>query len=159
MAYLLDTCVVSDLQRGSRHPGLQAWYAAVDVDELLIPAIAVAEVCAGIQSLRRRGLTQQAVNLEQWLRGMQLTFPVIPFGGRTAAVLGEMSACVHHDGTPGFERDLMIAATAVAHDVTLASRNVRHFSAIAACYPALIVVNPYQVEAGAIRPAVRPACG
>lgn len=159
MAYLLDTCVVSDLQRGSRHPGLQAWYAAVDVDKLLIPAIAVAEVCAGIQALRRRGLTHQAVNLEQWLRGMQLTFPVIPFGGRAAAVLGEMSSCVRHDGTPNFERDLMIAATAVALGAMVATRNLRHFMAIAERYPALTVADPYRVEAGAIRPAVRPACG
>lgn len=157
MAYLLDTCVVSDLERGSRHPGLQAWYATVDVDELLVPAIAVAEICAGIQGLIRRGLVKQARDHERWLRGLQVTFTVVPFGVRAATVHGEIVGRVRHDGTPGFERDLMIAAIAVARGITVATRNIRHFAVIAEQYPALTVIDPYRDGTGAIRSPVRHA--
>lgn len=151
MAYLLDTCVISDLQRGSRHPGLRAWYDAVDADCLLIPAIAVAEICAGIQDLNRRGLVKQAGKHERWLRILQVTFQVVPFGARAAAVHGELAGRVRHDGTPGYERDVMIAAIAVACGITVATRNMRHFAAMAERYPALSVMDPYATEAGSIR--------
>lgn len=151
MAYLLDTCVISDLQRGRRHPGLQSWYDAVDVDDLLIPAIAVAEVYAGIQGLNRRGLLKQAKAQERWLHVLQLTFRVVPFGVRAAAVHGELAGRVRHDGTPGFERDVMIAAIAVACGITVATRNMRHFAAMAEQYPALTVIDPYREGADLIR--------
>lgn len=151
MAYLLDTCVVSDLQRGRRHPGLQAWYDAIHVDDLLIPAIAVAEICAGIQSLNRRGLLKQAEAHKRWLHVLQLTFRVVPFGVRAAAVHGELAGRVRHDGTPGFERDVMIAAIAVACGITVATRNMRHFAKMAERYPALSVIDPYRIETGSIR--------
>lgn len=157
MAYLLDTCVISDLQRGGRHPGLQAWYNAIDVDDLLVPAIAVAEICAGIQSLNRRGLLKQAKDHEQWLQALQMTFKVVPFGVRAAAVHGELACRVRHDGTPGFERDVMIAAIAVACGITVATRNMRHFAAMADQYPALSVIDPYRIETGSIREIAQQA--
>ena len=35
MGYLIDTNVLSELQKGKRcHAGVQAWYAAVEIEDL-----------------------------------------------------------------------------------------------------------------------------
>lgn len=144
MAYLLDTCVISDFERGSRHPALQAWRAATAVDDMVIPVIALAEIRLGANKQRDRGLTADAERIDLWLRGLSLAFRIIPFDARAALAWSDMTGVLPHDGTRAFERDMMIAATALANGLTLVTRNIRHFGPVADRFSDLVVFDPYQ---------------
>ena len=64
MGYLIDTNVLSELQKGNRcHAGVQAWYAAVDAEDLFLSVLVIGEIRLGIERLRRRD-TAQSVRLE-----------------------------------------------------------------------------------------------
>ncbi|WP_050897905.1 PIN domain-containing protein [Nitrospirillum viridazoti] len=142
MTYVVDTCVLSDLKRGSRHPELLSWWFATPPDQLLIPAVVISEIHYGIVRLRLRGRIAEADDNDRWLQGLRLALPIIPYDDRIATIHAELSAAVTHDGTPSFERDLMIAATAVATRSTMVTRNLRHFSATAAVF-GFRLLNPY----------------
>lgn len=144
MAYLLDTCVVSDIERGDRHPTLRAWWTATAVDDIAVPVIALAEIRIGANKQRAQGLVADAERIDRWLRGVSLAFPIIPFDTRAALVWSDMTGVLPHDGTRSFERDIMIAATAIANGLTLATRNIRHFGPVADRFPDLVVFDPYQ---------------
>lgn len=69
-SYLLDTNVVSELRKGQRcNPGVAAWFAGVDREEVYLSVITVGELRKGIESIRRRD-TPAADSLETWFQGL-----------------------------------------------------------------------------------------
>jgi len=65
MGYLIDTNILSELQKGSRcDASVQRWYAATDGDELFLSVLVIGEIRLGIERLRRRDAVQ-SVRLEQ----------------------------------------------------------------------------------------------
>lgn len=70
MGYLIDTNVLSELQKGSRcHPGVQAWYAATDSGELFLSVLVIGGIRRGIENLHRRDAPRPAVlnrNYGRW---------------------------------------------------------------------------------------------
>ena len=78
-----------------------------------------------------RGVTQQqqrnpsfASELAIWLDRMLAWYSdrILPVDAATARRWGQLSASLGHDGA-----DLLIAATALEHGLTVVTRNVRHF--------------------------------
>lgn len=55
---------------------------------------------------------------------------VIPFGPEEAQRCGEILAWLARKGAPVGIEDAQIAATALAHDLTIVTSNVRHFARI-----------------------------
>ncbi|MCI5148903.1 MAG: type II toxin-antitoxin system VapC family toxin, partial [Candidatus Electrothrix sp. MAN1_4] len=54
----------------------------------------------------------------------------LPFGDEAVADYGEIRAALAKAGTPIGPNDLLIAAVAKAHDVTLVTHNVGEFSRV-----------------------------
>jgi toxin FitB len=73
MTYLLDTNVVSELRKRDPDPNVLAWYATVTSAELFVSVMTIGEIRLGIERLRRND-ESQADLLEQWLRGLQVTY-------------------------------------------------------------------------------------
>ncbi|ASG23219.1 MULTISPECIES: PIN domain-containing protein [Nitrospirillum] len=142
MTYVVDTCVLSDLRRGTKHPELLRWWTDTSPDQLLVPAVVISEIERGITRLRIQGRIAEANDNDLWFRALTLALPIIPYDGQIARLHGALSISVPHDGTPSFERDLMIAATALDTGAIIATRNIRHFSLIAAS-TGLELLNPY----------------
>ena len=128
--YLLDTSVISTVAPG-RPPitDAEAGWLRQQADRLYIPTIAIAEIEAGIRKLHRSGGTARAEHLAAWLDGLIAGYGdrILAFDADTARVAGRLAdAAIAAGRHPGFA-DVAIAAIATARDLTLLTRNLRHF--------------------------------
>jgi predicted nucleic acid-binding protein len=138
--YLVDTNVISAAAPGTpvSRPTLLAWMDARS-SALFLSAISVAEIADGIAKARREGARRKASGLAEWLKALLHLYGdrVLPFDAATAGIAGTLSDLARGRGhAPGFA-DVAIAATARRHDLTILSRNVRHFAPMD-----VIVIDP-----------------
>jgi predicted nucleic acid-binding protein len=129
--YLVDTDVVSAIAptKAVSRPELGQWMDAHS-SALFLSAVTIAEIAGGIAKTRREGAMRKASVLSAWLRTVLHLYSdrVLPFDGATAEIAGALSAQARGRGhAPGFA-DIIIAATAQRHDLTILSRNARHFA-------------------------------
>jgi predicted nucleic acid-binding protein len=120
--YLLDTNVVSELRRPRPHPSVLGWLKATDDTALHLSAVTIAEIQAGIERTRDHD-TGKAEELEEWLDEVSATYNVLPMD---TAAFRRWARLMHRRSDTLYE-DAMIAATALCHDFTVATRNVRDF--------------------------------
>jgi predicted nucleic acid-binding protein len=128
--FLVDTNVIS-AGAPRRVPGWSELVHWMDRNSatLFLSAVTVAEVADGIAKARREGATRKAAALSEWLdtvlhlyRERILTFDVM-----VARIAGVLSDAARGQGrAPGFA-DIIIAATARHHGLTILTRNTRHF--------------------------------
>jgi toxin FitB len=126
--YLIDTNVISEIRKGSRaNRGVRSFFdRANDEDSgLHISVITVGELRRGLDSVLHRGDEKQARSLDAWLTevlgGSALN--VLSIGSDVAQLWGRLRV-----PNPENELDKLIAATALIHDLTVATRNVKHFA-------------------------------
>ena len=127
--YLLDTNVVSELRKaksGKADAKVIAWAASVSASSLFLSVVTVLELETGILLIERRDAAQGRV-LRGWLEGQ-----VLPaFMGRIFPVGVPVAQCCAklHVPDPKSDRDVLIAATALVHGMTVITRNVADFQA------------------------------
>ena len=118
---LLDTMVVSELRKARPSPALLAWASAYREDQFFLSVITLGELERGVVGAQEPGFRSR---LTAWLHELVLRFddrlldvtpPIAQLWGRHSARLGYAGV------------DLLIAATAEHHGMTVATRNVRHF--------------------------------
>jgi predicted nucleic acid-binding protein len=120
---LLDTMVLSELRKARPNAGLVAYLANQADDAVFLSVLSVGEIEAGIE--RQRDVNPAFANeLEQWLVTLELQFvrSILPVTPAIARLWGRL--CVQ-TGNKGI--DNLIAATALCHNLTVVTRNVRHF--------------------------------
>lgn len=120
--FLLDTNVVSELRRARPHRAVLAWIEAVPPAALFLSAVTLAEIQRGVELTRERDPTR-ASEIEQWLDAMAATWSVLPL---TGAICRRWARLQHRRPREAIE-DLMIAATALEHDLVIATRNVKDY--------------------------------
>ena len=127
--YLVDTNVISAGAPSRLAPTeLVAWMDGQSA-LLFLSAVTAAEIEDGIAKLRREGATRKSRDLAAWLETVLHLYSdrVLAFDLPTARIAGGLSDRARGQGqTPGFG-DIIIAATAQHHRLTILSRNVRHF--------------------------------
>jgi len=124
LRYLLDTSVFSQPIRQSPLPICQQRWKHYGDEKLAVPTMAVAEIEFGLFLKDSNKLWTAYRTI---LKGRLATFD---FTAPVASVFGEMKAGQHQRGKPVDDFDLAIAAIAVAHDLTVATLNHRHFKLI-----------------------------
>jgi predicted nucleic acid-binding protein len=127
--YLVDTNVVSaGAPAVLAAPELVAWMDAHSA-LLLLSAVTVAEIEDGIARLRRQGATRKSNDLAGWLETVLHLYGdrVLAFDTPTARIAGALSDRARGQGQAPGLADIIIAATARHHGLTILSRNVRHF--------------------------------
>ena len=128
MAWLIDTCVLSEPTPKAPNPGVNNFIDHLDYGETYISVISVAEIWKGINKLpssRRRDA------LEDWLKRKLLpsfTNPPLPIDLEVAWKWGELRAALDEQGNAMPAVDCILAATALVHDLTLVTRNEVHFA-------------------------------
>lgn len=124
--FVLDTNVISELRQGkpNQSPEVRAWAASQPASQLFLSAICILELEKGVLALERRTPPQGSA-LRAWLTGVRATFAgrILPFTDNTAMLCAAM-----HVPNPRSDRDAMIAATALEHGMTVATRNVADFT-------------------------------
>lgn len=121
--FLVDTDVLSLLRRPKRSPRIRRWMAAQRTTDLYVSVVSVAEIERGITRQRRRDPAFASL-LARWLDTVLSLYGnrILPVDAPTARRWGRLSGDLGHEGT-----DLLIAATAIEHGLTVVTRNVRHF--------------------------------
>nr|WP_197683206.1 PIN domain-containing protein [Jiangella alkaliphila] len=120
----MDTNVVSALRVRGRHRSVEAWAASVPVADQFVTATTVAEIERGVVAKERSDPAQGEI-LRRWFDEQVLpTFAdrVLPFDLAAARVLATYRVPEHAP----FD-DALIAAIALACEMTVATRNTKHF--------------------------------
>ena len=129
--YLLDTSVLSALAPGRADKGavLSSWLL-VTLPRLHVSTITIFEIVQGIEKLRRTGAVDRADATAAWLETSLSQFDdrVLPLDTRVARRAGHLADWAVGRGINPGAPDVMIAATAVAHDLTLLTFNMKHFA-------------------------------
>jgi tRNA(fMet)-specific endonuclease VapC len=123
---ILDSNTISYYFRGD--PQVVARLQALRPVDLGVPAIVEYELRYGLLRLPQAAAAPRLAALAQLLRPMQL----LPFDSECAAQAARLRVDLEALGTPiGIgPHDTLIAATALRHQATLVTRNVREFSRV-----------------------------
>ena len=125
--FLLDTNVISELRKagdGRADFNVTTWLSQQDANSFYISVITLFELEVGILRVERRDPTQGA-RLRAWMDTR-----VLPeFADRTLPIDTTVAlTCARlHVPDPRAERDALIAATALAHGMTVVTRDVGDF--------------------------------
>ena len=135
MSFLLDTNVVSELRKREKcHPKVLAWMQAnLDVGHFL-SVMTLGEIRNGIELLRRKDVSRAEI-IEQWLNQFCVDYAdaILPVTPEIADRWGRLNCPKTLPTT-----DSLIAATAMVHDLTVATRNADDFLRCG-----VPVVNPF----------------
>ncbi len=138
MRTLLDTCVISEMKRSDANPLVRATVAQRGQDNLFVSAISLGEIQIGISLLpagRRR------MELERWFPDVVKGYAdhILPIDLDTALIWGNLSARPQFRGRHRLSVDLLIAATALNHGMSVMTRNTKDFADTG-----VMLIDPWQ---------------
>lgn len=139
MTFLLDTNVISELRKagdGRADTNVTAWVAAQDATTFLISAITILELERGVLSVQRRD-PKQGGRLRKWLDDHvrpQFAGRILPIDDAIATRCAQL-----HIADRRNEADALIAATALVHNLSVVTRNVKDFHETG-----VVVIDPWQ---------------
>jgi predicted nucleic acid-binding protein len=125
VAYLFDTDALSEAFKRRPLAAYVDWLGGIPREEQFASAVSVAEIFEGAFAApdprpHLRNLTERLLP----------AVTVLPFDVDAARVFGEVAARLRAKGLRIDDPDLQIAATALAHDLTLVTGNVKHFARV-----------------------------
>ncbi|MEO0488861.1 MAG: type II toxin-antitoxin system VapC family toxin [Cyanobacteria bacterium J06659_2] len=123
MRYLLDTCVISDFIKGEA--GTIARFKQTLPVDVAISAITVMEL--------RYGLTlnpQRAQKIEPAVVSILSSVNILPFSNAEAEQAAQIRATLKSQGQPIGAYDVLIASTALQHDLIMVTANQREFERV-----------------------------
>ena len=123
MTYLVDANVLSEPTKPAPRSKVIAWLSANERN-LVVDSIILGELCIGILALPRGRKRRQ---LEQWFEALVQTIDCLPWDAAISRRWAKLVVDVKQKGETIPLLDGMIAATALQHDLTIATRNVRDF--------------------------------
>ena len=130
MAFLLDTNVVSEAARSRPHSGVLSFLEALRASQtfVCISVLTLGELRKGAAARRVRD-AEGGERLARWIDEIEAEFTdhILAVDRIVARIWGELSA---RRSLPVI--DTLIGATALAHDLTVVTRNVRDIAATGA---------------------------
>ncbi|HEY3820871.1 MAG TPA: type II toxin-antitoxin system VapC family toxin [Polyangiaceae bacterium] len=131
---LVDTNVLSELPRPRPNAGVLRWFAAQET--IHVSVITLEELAFGVA----RAASSSKPRLGRWLDALLAARPIVlAVTAPIARTSGELRAAREARGRRVAQADMLIAATALAHGLTLVTRNGRDFEG---CGVAL--VDPFE---------------
>ena len=126
--FLLDTNIISEFNRtGPPDENVKRWLDAASQDSLYVSVITLAEIQFGIELLQP---SKRRTQLEQWMEGefdSWFAGKILPVDADIVKRWAVLSAERQRKGQPLAQFDGLIAATALQHGLTLATRDVSDF--------------------------------
>jgi len=141
--WLVDTNVISELRKGARcSPAVRAWSERVPRIACFISRVSLAEIRFGIDRVDDPAFSAE---LEAWVQDSVLSW----FGARVLEVDGAVLTRWCHLAAEGrrsnytyAQPDVLLAATALVHELGVATRNVEDFARAG-----VRIINPWDAEA------------
>jgi predicted nucleic acid-binding protein len=136
MNYLVDTNVISEIRKENCNPTVREFMESLDGESLYISVISLGEIQYGITKVESRKKKDELLSwlseqLATWFNGR-----IIPIDINVALIWGQMRA-EHKATLPA--ADSLLAATALAHRLTVLTRNEKDFADI----DGVRVINPW----------------
>lgn len=140
---LVDTCVLSELQRPRPDPNVLAWFDAAPEDRLFISALTLGEIEKGAARLAKGPKRRR---IEEWLAELRRDFADRVLGIDDAVALrwGRLAAAAERGGHALSVVDGLLAATALQHDMPVVTRNARDFA-----HTGALLIDPWRAAAAA----------
>lgn len=123
MAYLLDTNVWIDLERGDEPKVVERAHQCQS-SNLYLSTIVLGEIEAGIPRSSRAHYAREAYDI------LLRSRPLVGVDSACATVYGRLRAHLLDRGQTIGANDLWIAAQCICHDLTLVTSNVKEFSRV-----------------------------
>jgi predicted nucleic acid-binding protein len=118
VSYLVDTNIISELCRRNPDTGVLAW--AGGATRLAFSVITVEEIFFGLT-------WRPNPRVSAWMESFFQRHEVLPISQDIARRGGELRGQLTARGTVREQADMLIAATAQVHQLTLVTRNTRDF--------------------------------
>jgi len=132
--YLLDTNIVSEIRKPKPHGAVAAWFGGLRDEQICLSAVTLAELQEGVERTRRQDAAK-ARAIEAWVDDLEQSSTVLPMDARCFRETARMMV-----GRPDdLLYDLMIAATARLHGLTIATRNEKDFRPLG-----VDIINPFK---------------
>ena len=135
MIYLVDANVLSEPTRPAPSSKVIDWLGANE-QEIVVDSMILGELYIGILALPRG---RKRIQLEQWFDALVGTIDCLPWDATIARRWALLVVDLKRRGEPLPLLDGMIAATALHHDLTIATRNTRDFKRAG-----VKVLNPFE---------------
>jgi predicted nucleic acid-binding protein len=123
VTYLVDANVLSEPTRPAPNGKVVEWLSANERN-LAVDSIVLGELCLGVLSLPAG---RKRARLEQWLEAVMRTLDCLPWEAAAARRWAKLVVDLKRKGRTLPLLDSMIAATALEHGLTVATRSVNHF--------------------------------
>jgi toxin FitB len=136
---LLDTNVISEFLKPEFNQNAALWLEAQDRGALYLSTVTIAEIAYGVSRLQDG---KRKTRLEEKIRQItreDFAQRVLPLDGVSAWCSGEIRVRRERVGKPVSLADAAIAATAITHGLSLATRNIRDFEGLD-----LKLINPFE---------------
>lgn len=123
---LADTNVWSELSKPNGDPRIARWIGE-RMDQIWLSTIVIAEIRVGIENPKA---AHRRDDLLQWLADIELTCTdrLLPFDKASAHLFGELVGRRKMEKQETKLLDIQIASQAIAHGMTIATRNTRDFA-------------------------------
>ena len=134
MSYLIDTVVLSELRKKNRSERVVNWFRSTRSVDIFLSVVTIGEIERGIKQ-QQRNTIEFSQELAKWLDGILLHYTdrILPVSINIARRWGTLSVEIGNSGA-----DILIAATALEHGLSVVTRNQRHFTPTG-----VPVVNPF----------------
>lgn len=123
MNYLLDTCVISELIKARPTKSVVKWVESIDEPSMFISVLTLGEIHKGITKLRA---SKKKKALQEWVSNdlyQRFDNRIIPVSIEIARIWGEVQGKAEKKGERMSAIDSLIAATTIAYDFTVVTRN------------------------------------
>lgn len=139
MKYLLDTCTLSEVTKGTPDSNVLSWFATQEETRLFISVITLGEIEKGIYQLLR---SKKRTRLEKWFYDEVVPgFPsrIMEIGQGTMSTWAKLNVELNAKGLVRSSFDSLLEATALEHGLILVTRNVRNFQK-----SPVTILNPWE---------------
>lgn len=137
MRTLIDTCVLSEIQRKQGSSRVRKQFEGLATEDVFLSVLTLGKLRKGIDKLKASARKQA---LASWFDQVVITAQnhILSVDLETAVIWGEVTARSEKKGKPIPAIDGLIAATALRHGLHLMTRNVADFEATG-----VMLINPW----------------
>lgn len=132
--YLLDTNIISEMHKPRPHGAVAAWFDGLRDEQVYLSAVTLLELQEGIERIRKQDAAKAGA-IEAWVDDLENSSTVLALDGRCFRETARMMVGKQED----LFYDVMIAATARTHSLTVATRNEKDFKHLG-----VKMINPFK---------------